>query len=69
MNKPDRNGKRTVQWTISGDGSVTGTKTVQDTMSNNAVTDCVLRSIGRIHFMKPEAGICVIQWPFVFSPG
>lgn len=69
MNKPDLQGKVTVQWTITGDGSVTGTKAVSDSMSNNAVTDCVLRAIGHIRFAKPEAGICVIQWPFVFSPG
>ena len=48
---------------------VTGEKAVDDSMHNNAVSDCVLRSIKRIRFMKPEAGICVIQWPFVFSPG
>lgn len=67
--KPDLAGKITVQWTITGEGSVTGEKSVSDTLSNNAVSDCVLRAIKRIRFMKPEAGICVIQWPFVFSPG
>ncbi len=67
--KPDLSGKITAQWTITTDGSVTGEKAVDDSMHNNAVSDCVLRSIKRIRFMKPEAGICVIQWPFVFSPG
>jgi hypothetical protein len=67
--KPDLAGKITVQWTITTDGSVTGEKTVDDSMHNNSVSDCVLRSMKRIRFMKPEAGICVIQWPFVFSPG
>ena len=67
--KPDLSGKITAQWTITTDGSVTGEKSVDDSMHNNAVSDCVLRSIKRIRFAKPEAGICVIQWPFVFSPG
>ncbi|MFZ4577342.1 MAG: AgmX/PglI C-terminal domain-containing protein [Myxococcota bacterium] len=69
MSKPDLSGKITVQWTITTDGSVSNPKTVNDSLDSNAVTDCVLRSIGRIRFAKPEAGICVIQWPFVFSPG
>ena len=30
---------------------------------------CVLRVLGRIHYQKPLNGSCVIQWPFVFSPG
>ncbi len=67
--KPDLSGKITAQWTITTDGSVSGEKAVDDSMHNNAVSDCVLRSIKRIRFQKPEAGICVIQWPFVFSPG
>ena len=58
-----------MQWTITGDGAVTGQKTVGDTLNNNTVSDCVLRAISHIRFAKPEAGICVIQWPFVFSPG
>jgi len=69
MSKPDLAGKLTVQWTITGEGSVTGQKTVGDTLNNNTVSDCVLRAISHIRFAKPEAGICVIQWPFVFSPG
>ncbi len=69
MSKPDLSGKLTVQWTINGEGSVTGQKLVDDTMKNNSVSDCVLRAISHIRFMKPEAGICVIQWPFVFNPG
>jgi hypothetical protein len=69
MNKPDLSGKLTVQWTITGEGSVSGQKLVDDSLKNNNVSDCVLRAISHIRFMKPEAGICVIQWPFVFNPG
>lgn len=69
LSKPDLQGKVTVQWTITSEGSVSNDKIVNDSLSNNAVTDCVLRAIRRIKFMKPEAGVCVIQWPFVFSPG
>jgi outer membrane biosynthesis protein TonB len=69
MAKPDLSGKITVQWTITGDGSVANDKIVDDSMKNTAVSDCVLRAIRHIKFLKPEAGVCVIQWPFVFNPG
>lgn len=69
LSKPDLQGKVTVQWTIQGDGSVQGEKVVSNSLSNDAVTDCVMRTIHRIRFKKPDAGICVIQWPFVFAPG
>ncbi|MSP92255.1 MAG: AgmX/PglI C-terminal domain-containing protein [Myxococcales bacterium] len=69
LTKPDLSGKLTMQWTITGEGTVANAKLVNDTMSNDQVSDCVMRAIQRIRFLKPEAGICVIQWPFVFSPG
>lgn len=69
LSKPDLAGKLTVQWTITGDGSVSSDKITADSINNNAVSDCVQRAIRRIRFAKPEAGVCVISWPFVFSPG
>ncbi len=69
LTAPSLAGKLAVQWTISGDGSVQSEKAVSDTLQSDPVSDCVLRTIRRIHFQKPEAGTCVIQWPFVFTPG
>ena len=69
LSAPTLQGKLTAQWTIGGDGSVQGEKAVNDTLNSNAVGDCVMRAIHRIRFQAPEAGTCVIQWPFVFSPG
>lgn len=69
LSKPDLKGKVTVQWTIKQDGAVANPKVVANTIQNDKVTDCVMRAINRIRFKKPEAGICVIQWPFVFAPG
>lgn len=69
MSKPNLQGKVTAQWTIDTEGNVKNPKIVSDSMNNSSVTDCVLRTLGRVRFKKPEAGICVIQWPFVFSPG
>ena len=50
-----------------GDGSVQGEKTTSDSVNNNGVSDCVLRTIRHIRFTAPEAGTCTISWPFVFS--
>ena len=33
------------------------------------VTNCVLRVLRRMRFQKPDGGICVVQWPFVFNSG
>ena len=69
LKTPSLRGKVTLQWTISTDGRVANPKVVGNSLKNNRVTDCVTRTIKRVRFKKPEAGICIIQWPFVFSPG
>ncbi len=62
-------GKVTARWTISVAGSVTSASMASNTISDPAVGECVLRVIRRMAFQKPEGGICVVQWPFVFNPG
>lgn len=62
-------GKVTVRWTINLEGSVENAVITQTTLGNSAVEECVLRTIRHMRFAKPEGGICVVQWPFVFSPG
>jgi hypothetical protein len=69
ISRPTLAGKVTVRWTINGAGKVENDKVVDDSMNNSAVSDCVQRTIRRIHFSKPAVGVCVIQWPFVFNPG
>ncbi|MBI5608457.1 MAG: energy transducer TonB [Deltaproteobacteria bacterium] len=64
----DLAGKVTLQWTVAGDGRVSGEKTVDDTLGNATVTDCVLRAVRRIQFAPPAAGVCVVRWPVVFRP-
>ena len=70
LSTPTLQGKLTVQWTIAGDGSVTGDRITATSLADESrVSDCVLRAIRHIRFQAPEAGVCVIQWPFVFAPG
>ena len=65
--KPDLSGKLSVQWTIDVDGKVSGDRVTADSLGSTAVSDCVLRSLRRIQFAPPEAGVCVVAWPFVFN--
>lgn len=65
----DLKGKLTVRWTINTEGGVDSASASSDTIGDSATTNCVLRYIRIMRFEKPEGGICVVQWPFVFSPG
>lgn len=63
---PSNEGKITVRWTISTDGTVQDAKILQSSIGNNTIDNCVLRSI-RVMRFKHEDGTCIVQWPFVFS--
>ncbi|PIE66008.1 MAG: hypothetical protein CSA24_01125 [Deltaproteobacteria bacterium] len=62
-------GKLTARWTIQLDGKVSGVSAVSNSLGDSATTNCIFRHLRRMRFQKPEGGICVVQWPFVFSPG
>ncbi len=65
--KPKLSGKLTVRWTINQEGRVDAAKVVKSTLKEKAVESCILRRMRVMRFQKPESGVCVIQWPFVFS--
>jgi len=67
--KPKLSGKATIRWMITETGSVDGSsaKVVKSTLKDKETEGCILRSIRRMRFKKPESGVCVIQWPFVFT--
>ncbi len=67
--KPDLAGKVTVQWIIDLTGRVKGVKAVQNSTGNKKLEQCISNIIGKIHFQPPKGGMCIIRWPFVFSPG
>lgn len=68
MSNPDLKGKLVWKWTINAEGKVQDQNLVEDTLHSAPVAECVGRGISHIPFAKPEAGICVVQWPFVFAP-
>jgi hypothetical protein len=66
---PGLEGKVTVRFVIERDGSVTHLRTIDTTMPNRSVVQCVVQGYYDIKFPKPEAGIVIVVYPIVFSPG
>ncbi len=66
---PNLAGKLTARWTIAVSGSVSQASLASNTVGDGAVGECVLRVVRRMQFAKPEGGVCIVQWPFVFNPG
>ena len=62
-------GKMTVRWTIGMSGRVQSAQVVNSSLGDGGVQGCILRVIRRMSFAKPEGGVCIVQWPFVFAPG
>lgn len=67
--RDDLTGKVVIRWYIDAEGRVDGARVNDSTLGNEKVESCMLAVIGRMHFQKPDSGICVALWPFVFSPG
>ena len=64
---PKLKGKVGAQGKVSLDGSVKTASVMQSTLGNSKVESCITRVIKRMRFEKPDGGICVINYPFVFS--
>lgn len=65
--KPDLKGKIMAQWKVGLDGKVMSSSIASSTMNNRSVESCITRVIKRMRFEKPDGGICIINYPFVFS--
>jgi TonB family protein len=65
---PNLYGKITTTFTIAGNGRVTEAQTLQSTMHNNNVEQCLLRVIRRIRFPAPKGGgEVIVTYPFMFT--
>ncbi len=64
---PKLSGKIIAQWKVGLDGSVMSSSIASSTMGNKKVEGCIARVIKRMRFQKPKGGICIINYPFVFS--
>ena len=65
--KPALSGKITARWQIAQNGRVASASTVQDTVRDSTVTQCIMRVLRRMTFPRPEGGVCIVQWPFIFN--
>lgn len=66
---PEIKGKVTARWTIGINGRVTSASIASSSLDDGAAQSCILRVIRRMSFTRPEGGVCIVQWPFVFNPG
>ncbi len=67
---PELNGKVTLRWMIDAEGKVARVQVAQDGLRDKQVTGCMKRAVKRWRFAKPQGGgQCVVNFPFVFSPG
>ena len=64
---PSLSGKIIVFWKIGLDGQVTEASIKSSTMKNNRVEECLTKAVRRLRFDKPDGGICVVEFPFVFT--
>jgi len=65
--KSDIKGKVTVQWSIDLTGKVIGTEVVENETGDKELEQCITKTISKLHFQKPAAGVCSVRWPFVFT--
>ena len=66
---PELGGKVILNWNIGLDGTVMKVWVGSSTLKNGTVESCMTRSVKRWKFTKPDGGICVIKFPFVFNSG
>ena len=67
QSNPSLGGKIIAQWNVMMDGSVKNGSISSSSMNNSSVEGCIVRVIERMRFATPNGGICVINYPFVFS--
>lgn len=66
MGSPGLSGKITFQWTINTDGKVSAASQQTSSMSNTAVSSCILGIIRGMKFPKPTGGSVQVVYPFIF---
>jgi hypothetical protein len=67
---PNLAGKVGIKFVIAKDGSVSKANPYEDTMTNPAVSSCIVGRFMRMTFPKPKGGgIVIVKYPFLFSPG
>lgn len=63
----DLEGRVALTFSIDLDGSVRSPSTAGSTIGDKKVTDCVVKTVSKIRFAKPDGGVCLVSYPFVFT--
>ncbi len=69
QHKPSLAGKIVVQWKVGRNGSVESTSVASSTVGDPKVESCIMRVVERMRFAQPDGGLCLVEYPFVFSGG
>ena len=66
---PELEGRVLINFVIAPDGQVAGSRSVESSLNNSTVEDCVVRRIRSWRFPEPRGGGTVnVNYPFVFTP-
>jgi TonB family protein len=65
---PTLEGRVTIQFTISGSGTVSSASATENTLGDAEVANCVASTFRRFRFTAPEGGSVTYSFPFVFQP-
>jgi TonB family protein len=65
---PNLAGGVTVRFTISEAGAVANAAIASSSIASKKVEECVLDTVKKLKFPPPEGGVCVVNWPFKFTP-
>ncbi|MEC7986252.1 MAG: AgmX/PglI C-terminal domain-containing protein [Myxococcota bacterium] len=66
---PSLGGKIVIKFVIAKDGSVSKANVKSSSMGSSAVESCIAGRFKRFQFPKPNGGIVIVSYPFIFSPG
>lgn len=61
-------GRVEVKFTVEVDGKLSNLTVTQNTTGSKSLEECIQRQLTNLVFAKPEGGICIVRWPFVFKP-
>jgi len=67
-NNPNLQGRVSVRFVISRDGTVSNVSGGGD-IPDGSVVSCVTRAFYSLSFPQPEGGIVRVSYPIVFTPG
>ena len=64
---PKMEGKVTVEVTVASTGAVSSADVLSSSLGNNQVEKCMLKTIKRWRFPRPEEGDVIFTYPFIFE--